>query len=280
MKTVLKWNPYLNFEIAAQEQWLEEMAHDGLFFRSRLGYLTWFQPGKPAPFRRFRLEPVREGDPLSGPSPDMAELFWQAGWRYEGFYCQSLYYLFFTDDPEAPEPYTDPQSKALALEDLVGQFRREFWMSLAGMVFFLFYDLVLEPKVYSVSFTPLLLSLELLALFLLAAASRFTFFKVETLLCIVSLKCCAFQTIRPFVSWKKRGFSAHFGPGGAGRLAFHLFQGKRFCACGRQEKKVWNCLRPTADSRAVSDSQASWAGPAVPAVPYRRISGRAAGTMR
>ena len=134
MKTVLKWNPYLNFEIAAQEQWLEEMAHDGLFFRSRLGYLTWFQPGKPAPFRRFRLEPVREGDPLSGPSPDMAELFWQAGWRYEGFYCQSLYYLFFTDDPEAPEPYTDPQSKALALEDLVGQFRREFWMSLAGMV--------------------------------------------------------------------------------------------------------------------------------------------------
>ena len=26
MKTVLKWNPYLNFEIAAQEQWLEEMA--------------------------------------------------------------------------------------------------------------------------------------------------------------------------------------------------------------------------------------------------------------
>ena len=173
MKTVLKWNPYLKFEIAAQEQWLEEMAHDGLFFHSRLGYLTWFQTGNPAPFRRFRLEPVREGDPLSGPSPDMAELFWQAGWRYEGFYCQSLYYLFFTDDPEAPEPYTDPQSKALALEDLVGQFRREFWMSLAGMVFFLFYDLVLEPKVYSVSFTPLLLSLELLALFLLAAALLF-----------------------------------------------------------------------------------------------------------
>ena len=34
----------------------------------------------------------------------------------------------------------------------------------------------------------------------------------------------AFQTIRPAVSRKKRGFSAHFGPGGAGRLAFHLFQ--------------------------------------------------------
>ena len=32
---------------------------------------------------------------------------------------------------------------------------------------------------------------------------------------IFSLKCCTFQTIRPVVSWKKHGFSAHFGPGGA-----------------------------------------------------------------
>ena len=53
---------------------------------------------------------------------------------------------------------------------------------------------------------------------------------------IFSLKCCAFQTIRPVVSRKKRGFSAHFGPGGAvlppsrftffkvAAFAFHLFQ--------------------------------------------------------
>ena len=32
---------------------------------------------------------------------------------------------------------------------------------------------------------------------------------------IFSLKRCAFHTIRPVVSRKKRGFSAHFGPGGA-----------------------------------------------------------------
>ena len=32
---------------------------------------------------------------------------------------------------------------------------------------------------------------------------------------IFSLKCFAFQTIRPVVLRKKRGFSAHFGPGGA-----------------------------------------------------------------
>ncbi len=32
---------------------------------------------------------------------------------------------------------------------------------------------------------------------------------------IFNLKRCASQTIRPVVSRKKRGFSAHFGPGGA-----------------------------------------------------------------
>ena len=37
---------------------------------------------------------------------------------------------------------------------------------------------------------------------------------------IFSLKCFAFQTIRPVVSRKKRGFSAHFGPGGEIFLTF------------------------------------------------------------
>ncbi|WP_300806907.1 hypothetical protein [uncultured Desulfovibrio sp.] len=48
-----------------------------------------------------------------------------------------------------------------------------------------------------------------------AAASRFAFFKGKTVWSIISLKRLAFQTIRPVVSRKKRGFSAHFGPGGA-----------------------------------------------------------------
>ena len=44
---------------------------------------------------------------------------------------------------------------------------------------------------------------------------RFTFFKVELLQSIFSLKRFAFQTIRPLASRKKRSFSTHFGPGGA-----------------------------------------------------------------
>ncbi|MCI7568320.1 MAG: hypothetical protein MSH25_02945, partial [Desulfovibrio sp.] len=63
-------------------------------------------------------------------------------------------------------------------------------------------------------------------------------FKGETLQSNFSLKRCAFQTIRPVVSRKKRGFSAHSGPGGAvppprvfpffkGENALKKFSGKR-----------------------------------------------------
>ena len=62
---------------------------------------------------------------------------------------------------------------------------------------------------------------------------------------IFSLKCFAFQTIRPVVSRKKRGFSAHFWPGGAvppPRVC--LFQrqnalsGMQLPVCGQPCKRV------------------------------------------
>ena len=35
MKTVLKWNPYLDCELSAQEGWLEELSREGLSVRHR-----------------------------------------------------------------------------------------------------------------------------------------------------------------------------------------------------------------------------------------------------
>lgn len=39
MKTVLKWNPYLDCELSAQEGWLEELSREGLSVRCRFGPL-------------------------------------------------------------------------------------------------------------------------------------------------------------------------------------------------------------------------------------------------
>ena len=72
------------------------------------------------------------------PLSPLLELYQQAGWHYDGQFCGSLYYLFHTDDPTAPEPYTDPYSKALALEELVHRFRREFWGQFTSILISLF----------------------------------------------------------------------------------------------------------------------------------------------
>ena len=42
-RLVFKWNPYLDFEMSAQEAWLEELSRRGLLFRSRISHLTCFQ---------------------------------------------------------------------------------------------------------------------------------------------------------------------------------------------------------------------------------------------
>jgi len=159
-RLVFKWNPYLDFEMSAQEAWLEELSRRGLLFRSRISHLTCFQAGPPAPYRRFRLEVIRDA-PLS----PLLELYQQAGWHYDGQFCGSLYYLFHTDDPTAPEPYTDPYSKALALEELVHRFRREFWGQFTSILISLFSCFVLFPRAYPIlEYPPFLLMLLLLDL--------------------------------------------------------------------------------------------------------------------
>ena len=152
-RLVFKWNPYLDFEMSAQEAWLEELSRRGLLFRSRISHLTCFQAGPPAPYRRFRLEVIRDA-PLS----PLLELYQQAGWHYDRQFCGSLYYLFHTDDPTAPEPYTDPYSKALALEELVHRFRREFWGQFTSILISLFSCFVLFPRAYPIlEYPPFLL---------------------------------------------------------------------------------------------------------------------------
>ena len=127
MKTVLKWNPYLDCELSAQEGWLEELSREGLSVRYRFGPLALCDRGEPRPGRRFRIEPARTWASASDPpARALTDLYQEAGWTYLRRLPNELGELFYTDDPEAPEPYTDPETKALALEGL----RRHFWGSL------------------------------------------------------------------------------------------------------------------------------------------------------
>lgn len=142
---IRKWAVVDAKDITRTETWLEDMAAQGLFFHSfsRWSILApgplWvvlFQVDVPKPRRRYRLCPARPQE--AEPTQETLELYAQSGWqflRYWGTSCVS-YYLFYTDDSNALEPYTDPDSLYEALrppkKDLVNDlFLGAFFMATA-----------------------------------------------------------------------------------------------------------------------------------------------------
>ena len=142
---IRKWAVVDAKDISRTETWLEEMAAQGLFFHDFSGWsilapgplwIVLFQKDAPRPERRYRLCPTRPQE--AEPSQETLELYAQAGWqflRYWGTSCVS-YYLFYSDDSNALEPYTDPDSLYEALrppkKDLVNDlFLGAFFMATA-----------------------------------------------------------------------------------------------------------------------------------------------------
>ena len=132
-------------DITRTETWLEGMAAQGLFFHDFSGWsilapgplwVVLFQVDVPKPRRRYRLCPARPQE--AEPTQETLELYAQSGWqflRYWGTSCVS-YYLFYSDDSNALEPYTDPDSLYEALrppkKDLVNDlFLGAFFMATA-----------------------------------------------------------------------------------------------------------------------------------------------------
>ena len=121
---IRKWAVVDAKDITRTESWLEHMAAQGLFFHDFSGWsilapgplwIVLFRKDAPRSERRYRLCPTRPQE--AEPSQETLELYAQSGWqflRYWGTSCVS-YYLFYSDDPAAPEPYTDPDSLYEAL---------------------------------------------------------------------------------------------------------------------------------------------------------------------
>ena len=121
---IRKWAVVDAKDITRTETWLEGMAAQGLFFHDFSGWsilapgplwIVLFRKDAPRPERRYRLCPTRPQE--AEPSQETLELYAQSGWqflRYWGTSCVS-YYLFYSDDPNALEPYTDPDSLYEAL---------------------------------------------------------------------------------------------------------------------------------------------------------------------
>lgn len=120
---VTKWSPVNPMDFPRFESWLEEMAGKGLLVHRVQQNLfslarAKFRRDEPHPHRRYRVCPAQgQQQSQEKPSQELLELYAGAGWTYEGDIGRpwTTLYLFSTDDPEAQEPYTDPDSFRYAL---------------------------------------------------------------------------------------------------------------------------------------------------------------------
>lgn len=118
MKKVRKIVPVSLYDIPGLEKWLEDQADEGLF-PTHLGSLAVFTPdGKPG--TRFRLDAF--GAEKDSPSEERLALYREAGWEY-AFPIGKAYFLFYATDPDAPELYSDYQSRGLSLDRLTRRMR-------------------------------------------------------------------------------------------------------------------------------------------------------------
>ena len=120
---VTKWSPVSPMDFPRFESWLEEMAGKGLLVhRVQQNWFSLarvkFRRDEPCPHRRYRVCPAQgQQQAQEKPSQELLELYAGAGWTYEGDTGRpwTTLYLFSTDNPEAQEPYTDPDSFQYAL---------------------------------------------------------------------------------------------------------------------------------------------------------------------
>ena len=104
--TVRKLTPFIDTDIFAAESWLSDMAAKGLFFKdSSVWQNVIFEKGEPAE-RKYRLVPAGFVE-LSMISEEEKEIYSSAGWHYAGVFQQCGSRVFYTDDVNAEEIYTD-----------------------------------------------------------------------------------------------------------------------------------------------------------------------------
>ena len=114
---MLKIVPARGSDPRSTELWLEALAEQGLFPK-RLNSLTGsFAEGKPKKLR-YSLFPVHnEGLKTQAvPPKDLLELFEASGWSFELYTGE--FYLFSSDEQDAPDLFSDEASRAEALKSL------------------------------------------------------------------------------------------------------------------------------------------------------------------
>ena len=123
--------PFESSDIPAIQKWFEDMAMQGLFYRSCGMFRAEFEKGEPRQ-TRYRLDFC---DVVGCDIPDdKKEMYEINGWQVIGEFKSDLVVLC-TDDPEAPEIYTDHSHLVKPLKKLASK-HMAYWI--AFLLMFLF----------------------------------------------------------------------------------------------------------------------------------------------
>jgi len=117
-KNVHRLAPCADYDVETMEQWLIDLAAEGLFL-SKDGFFMGFgtferrQPNKV----RYRLSASFEGIAAledTRPDDEILQLSESIGWQY---ICnRGQFHIYMTEDPNAPELDTDPEVRAMAVD--------------------------------------------------------------------------------------------------------------------------------------------------------------------
>ena len=118
-KFVKRVIPFESCDIPAIQTWLEDMAEKGLFFKECGVFFAKFEKGEPKDMR-YRLDFC---DVVACDIPEeKKELYERSGWNVVGDFKNDCV-VICTDDPDAPEIYTDCELLAKPLKSIISKYR-------------------------------------------------------------------------------------------------------------------------------------------------------------
>lgn len=118
-KFVKRVIPFESCDIPAIQNWLEDMAEKGLFFKECGVFFAKFEKGEPKDMR-YRLDFC---DVVACDIPEeKKELYERSGWNVVGDFKNDCV-VICTDDPDAPEIYTEPELLIKPLERIISKYR-------------------------------------------------------------------------------------------------------------------------------------------------------------
>lgn len=138
--------------------WLESMAlqglyYDGLYYARYFTTSVLFKKGTPAQVR-YRIDPSK-GNLYNVPPPALVALYEECGWKYVDSPGRFTH-IFMTEDPDAPEPYYQPETLGQALNPMIKA--KKHRLILAGLLFLvellLFFEILYSGSVQQRSVWP------------------------------------------------------------------------------------------------------------------------------